>query len=253
MTPTAKKKKPPGKKKPQTRPAGSSWRTGTWIGLLVFVSTWMFVLGILVGRGTVPTRFEFNDSQKALHALAEKAAKKSEKPDPAQEMTGKMAPDPFDGLKKSGRGGSKKDDLFLNQPDRSKTDQSKTVARKPSQPPKEPEKKTTSKPESSSRPVQPQPTLPSTAPAPQPKRKTIVNTYRTLQAASMQDLAEAKRMVARLRQKGYKAYVASAAVSGKSVRHRVRIGPYKNETDANAALERLKKDGINGIMLKKQR
>ncbi len=66
----------------------------------------------------------------------------------------------------------------------------------------------------------------------------------------MQDLAEAKQMVTRLRQKGYKAYVASAAASGKDVRHRVRIGPYKNETDANAGLERLKKDGINGILLK---
>ena len=68
----------------------------------------------------------------------------------------------------------------------------------------------------------------------------------------MQDLAEAKQMVARLRQKGYKAYVASAAASGKDVRHRVRIGPYKNETDANAALKRLKKDGINGILLKQK-
>ena len=248
-----KKKKPPGKKKPQTGPAGSSWRTGTWVGLLVFVSAWMFVLGILVGRGTISTRFEFNDSQKALYALAEKAAKKAEKPDPAQEMTGKMAPDPFDGLKKSGPGGSKKDDLFLQQPDRSKTDRSKTVARKPSQQPKKPEKKTGSKPESSSRPVPPQSTPSTTAPAPPPKRKTIVNTSRTLQAASMQDLAEAKQMVTRLRQKGYKAYVASAAASGKDVRHRVRIGPYKNETDASAALERLKKDGINGIMLKKHR
>ena len=245
-----KKKKPPGKKKPQTRPSGSSWRTGTWIGLLVFVSAWMFVLGILVGRGTVSTQFEFKDSQKALYALAEKAAKKAEKPDPAQEMTGKMAPDPFDGLKTSGRGGSKKDDLFLKQIDRSKTDRTKTVARKPSQQPKKPEKKTASKSESSSRPVPPQSTPSSTAPAPPPKRKTIVNTSRTLQAASMQDLAEAKQMVTRLRQKGYKAYVASAAASGKDVRHRVRIGPYKNETDANAALERLKKDGINGILLK---
>jgi len=245
MTATAKKKKPPGKKKPPTRPAGSSWRTGTWIGLLVFVSAWMFVLGILVGRGTVSTRFEFNDSQKALYALAEKAAKKAEKPDPAQEMTGKMAPDPFDGLKTSDPGRSKKDDLFLKQPDRSKTDRSKTVARKPSRQAK--------KPESSSRPVPTQSTPSSTVPAPPPKRKTIVNTSRTLQTASMQDLAEAKQMVARLRQKGYQAYVASAAASGKDVRHRVRIGPYKNETDANAALERLKKDGINGIMLKKHR
>ncbi len=220
----------------------------------MFVSAWMFVLGILVGRGTVSTRFEFNDSQKALYALAEKTAKKAEKPDPAREMAEKSPPDPFDGLKTSGRSGSKKDDLFLKQPDQSKPDQSKpgrskTVARKPARQPKKPGKKTTPKPESSSPPVQPQSKPASTAPAPQPERKTIVNTYRTLQAASMQDLAEAKRMVARLRQKGYKAYVASAAASGKTVRHRVRIGPYKNKTDANAALARLKKDGINGIIL----
>ena len=205
----------------------------------------MFVLGILVGRGTISTQFEFNDSQEALYSQAEKAAKKAEKPVPTQEMTDKITPDPFDGLKKSGRDGSKKDDLYLNQ-----TDQSKTETQKPSQQTKKPEKKSTSKPKPSSRPIPPQSTPSSPAPAPQPKRETIAPTYRTLQAAAMQDLAGAKQMVARLRQKGYKAYVASAAVSGKSVQHRVRIGPYKNEADASAALDRLKKNGINAIMLK---
>jgi len=245
MTSTAEKKAPKRKKKPEARPTGSSWRTGTWIGLLIFISAWMFVLGILVGRGTISTQFEFNDSQKALYSLAEKAAKTAEKPIPTQEMTDNITPDPFDGLKKSGGDGSKKDDLYLNQ-----TDQSKTEPQKPSQQPKKPEKKSTSKPKPSSRPIPPQSTPLSPTPAPLPKREKIVPTYRTLQAAALQDLAGAKQMVARLRQKGYKAYVASAVVSGKGVQHRVRIGPYKNEADASAALDRLKKNGINAIMLK---
>jgi cell division septation protein DedD len=245
MTSTAEKKALKRKKKPEARPAGSFWRTGTWIGFLIFVSAWMFVLGILVGRGTISTQFEFNDSQKALYSLAEKAAKTAEKPVPTQEMTDNISADPFDGLKKSGGDGSKKDDLYLYQ-----TDQSKSDVQKPSQQPKKPKKKLKAKPKPSSRPIPPQSTPSSPEPVLLPKREKIASTYRTLQTAALQDLAGAKQMVARLQQEGYKAYVASAAVSGKGVQHRVRIGPYKNEADASAALDRLKKTGINAIMLK---
>jgi hypothetical protein len=47
-----------------------------WIGLTLFVCAWMFVLGILVGRETVPVRFDIQKLQNELAALKETVIKK---------------------------------------------------------------------------------------------------------------------------------------------------------------------------------
>lgn len=249
MTSTSEKKPSGGRKKNETKKAGSAWRTGTWIGLLVFISVWMFIFGILVGRGTVSTQIALDGSQKAIHALAAKAAQEAEKPGLDLELSDKSVLDPFDELKSSDAEGMQKDNLFLKKPDRPKP-----VAPKSSRKTKKPAKQTVPPKKAAARPAPRKPAPVASqkppAPKPKPKPKAIVNSSRTLQAASMQNLAAAKQMVAQLRQKGYKAYVASATIPGQGMRHRVRIGPFKNDSDAQAALKKLKKNGINGIMLK---
>ena len=45
--------------------------TAVWISIISFVSIWMFVLGIFVGRGTAPVKFDIEKLQKELVALKE--------------------------------------------------------------------------------------------------------------------------------------------------------------------------------------
>lgn len=244
MWPVLKKK---GKKrKTASKPAPTPWRPGTWVGLLVFVSVWMFIFGILVGRGTVTTEFEFDDSQKELYTMAEESAKEAERQDPTQNLGEEMASDPFVGLKDADPGEIKQVPRLVEK---------KIVTATKTPVPSVPSKKTkNSKASNSTSPPSPSSSSSVKAkppPAPIKPRKASEKNRRTLQTASMQNLGEAKRMVAQLRQKGYNAYVASAAVSGRGLRHRVRIGPYKNEKDANAALTRLKQAGVQAIILKK--
>ena len=40
-------------------------------GLLIFISAWMFVIGVLVGRGTAPVKFKTNNLPEELATLKE--------------------------------------------------------------------------------------------------------------------------------------------------------------------------------------
>lgn len=46
--------------------------------MIVFVAAWMFVLGIFVGRGTAPVKFDIENFQKELAALKEAVIKKGQ-------------------------------------------------------------------------------------------------------------------------------------------------------------------------------
>ena len=69
-----KKRKEPSGKKSLTKKS----RKGTilWICLTFFSCGWMFILGVLVGRGTAPVKFDIEKLQKELVALKEAVMKK---------------------------------------------------------------------------------------------------------------------------------------------------------------------------------
>ena len=60
------------KKKQKKKKVTSDSRLKGWAakyGLLIFVSAWMFILGILVGRGTAPVKFKTNNISEELLML----------------------------------------------------------------------------------------------------------------------------------------------------------------------------------------
>ena len=63
---------------PKQKPSKKQTRKGLvpWIGLTLFACAWMFVLGIFVGRETVPVRFDIEKLQNELAALKERVVKK---------------------------------------------------------------------------------------------------------------------------------------------------------------------------------
>ncbi len=51
----------------------------TWFCLIFFICAWMFVLGVLVGRGTAPVHFDISALQEELADLRRAVIKKDEK------------------------------------------------------------------------------------------------------------------------------------------------------------------------------
>ncbi len=241
MAMTAKGKKQPAKKKPGTKNS-SPWRTSTWIGLTIIISIWMFVFGILVGRGTVSSQFNFENTKKDLYAQAEEADRTSKKSSIIEKPVEKTIADPSQKSKKTDQRPSSAGTHFTQQSS-PKPLKKKRLAKLPQ---KNRQKKKAMPPKTIARKTPPPTHLPSA----KHTQKPNVHTYQTIQVSSMRNLADAKRMVARLRKKGYPAYLASAIVPGKGMTHRVRIGPYKNEEKVKDTLNQLKKQGIKGLILK---
>ena len=63
-----------------TKPAIHVTRRGllVWIGLVVFIAGWMFVLGILVGRGTAPVTLNAHKLETELAKLKARMVQKEE-------------------------------------------------------------------------------------------------------------------------------------------------------------------------------
>jgi len=84
------------------------------------------------------------------------------------------------------------------------------------------------------------------APAVNPPAKAAVDSaLYFVQAGSFQNAADAEKLKAKLALVGMEASVQKADIPGKGVFHRVRLGPYKGMTEANATIANLKQNGIS--------
>jgi purine-cytosine permease-like protein len=63
------KKKPADSHLKKQKPSLLSKKAVMWTTVGFLVSLWMFVLGLLVGRGTAPVRFDIHKLQKELAGL----------------------------------------------------------------------------------------------------------------------------------------------------------------------------------------
>ena len=93
---------------------------------------------------------------------------------------------------------------------------------------------------------------------PPPKRQIVskskaepaVKVY-TIQAASVRAAGDADKLVTKLKAQGFPAYRAIGKIPGKGIWYRVRVGEYKSRADARRMLEKLKKAGIQPIIVEK--
>ena len=228
--------------------------------LILFLCAWMFVLGVLVGRGTAPVKFD-------IAALGEKIGtpKKDDATLPKKMPTQKEAVSVKD-----------KTELdFYEALEENKPDTKVPLLKKPkAAEPKieKPVEKTDSqKPQKASPPKRaPAKTDPHAA-APQKikplataqKKKStkekisvVEKTHAagpiyTIQAASVRNAKDADQLVQKLKKSGYPAYRAIGKIPGKGIWFRVRIGNYKNKTEALSIMKKLKKDGHKPILVMK--
>jgi cell division septation protein DedD len=204
-------------------PRKGSW---AWPVLLLFASAWMFVLGVLVGRGTAPVRFDIEKMHKELGALREAVIKKEQ--------------DRY------------KIDLeaLVNQKDLGFYDALKSNREPPPIPdaPAEPRPR----PEPARAQVPPQaPVNPEPVKPPEKKTESPPAAF-TIQTAAFKDSKIAGRTVEGLKKKGYPAYVSPSEIPGKGVWYRVRVGGFSSREEAQNVLDRLKKEKLKPMVVRQQ-
>lgn len=200
-----------------------------WIGMIFFASAWMFVLGIFVGRGTAPVKFDIEKLQKELLALKKTVIDADKKQLKVYMETAKKKMDLgfYEALKMS-EGGDKPGKTPLKQ-----TSVRATKRRERSEISKG---KTDSAPREAGSETEAGPRA----------------TNLTIQVGSFKEMATADRVVAELRGTGYQAYRTIGKVAGKGVWYRVRVGYYADKADARDTIQRLKKDRYKPLLIKWQ-
>ncbi len=200
----------------------------SWIFLIIFVSAWMFVLGVLVGRDTVPVKFDIEKLQKELVALKEAVIKKEQK---------RFKID-SDGVR------NKTDFGFYEALKETKKDKNNGAGISKEQETKHLAKNETVK-------VKKRVISGKSKIINKDKQKNLTETDKklTIQVASLKDSKDADEMVARLKKKGYPAYRTSSNIPEKGIWHRVRIGYFKDKAEAGSTLNKLKKEKYGPILV----
>ena len=229
------KKKPKGKPSPKKKKFSLQLtRKGVllWAGLLTVVLAWMFVLGILVGRETVPLKFDIKQLEKKLAALKDADLRKELSRFKIDKRKDGEKPDFgfYEALKVE-----KEEDIRL--PEKRTEKRNSPLPEK-----KKPAKTRNLKPE------KPKKTAKNTVPVSRKAERSEKKL--TVQVASVKNVQDAGRLIVRLKKKGFPAYMSSATIQGKGTWYRVRIGAYETKAQADRMLSKLKKQKFNGIIIK---
>jgi len=195
----------------------------------------MFILGILVGRGTAPVRFDIEKLQNELAALKEAVVKKEMerfKID-SNSTNNKTEMNFYEELKVTGD----EDSLDIDTS----------------------EQKTETLPEnivSEAKKIGPSEEALSVKAHQESEPATIsktdkINKNLTIQVASFKDPSVADKMVAELKKKGYPAYRSIGKIPERGIWFRVRIGYFSSKSQADSMLKMLKKDRMKPILVRR--
>jgi cell division septation protein DedD len=233
-----------------------------WCLTILFLCAWMFILGILVGRGTAPVKFDIAALEKKLEA-----SKKGDGSDPGKAPAPKKPITLKDKTKLEFYEALKENKVDTNVPALQKQKAAERRIEKPAEKTvsKKVQKKTAANSAPQKSPSQKAvPEKPETALSPQKKKSTkekekaaaVARTNAkgpvyTIQAASVKDPKDADRLVQKLKKSGYPAYRVIGKVPGKGVWFRVRIGEYRSKSEALVMMNKLKKDGMKPILVMK--
>ncbi|MBW1892834.1 MAG: SPOR domain-containing protein [Deltaproteobacteria bacterium] len=196
-----------------------------WICAFMFLLVWIFILGVMVGRGTSPVRFDIDKLQKDFAELKAEVLKK--------EKT--ITKNRSDELLKKEDFAFHRELIAPDELPKSQAEKKAVVAKKKKPVVKTVKKRADKKP---SKPAQ--------------KKETVsVSGGYALQIASLKEVKHADALVKKLKNKGYSAYYIAVSLPGKGVWYRVRIGPLKSKTKALAVLKNIKKDHKGAMLVKR--
>ena len=214
--------------------------------LMFFVAAWMFILGVLVGRGTAPVTFDTQALQKELAALRdEKMAKDRETVERAIRGEDEKAPLEFyEKLKKDAPDTS----LPLAAVKRPAASDAAPAAHAQTPPHKARAVLMAKSPHVAVK----APAAAKPPPAAAEKRQAApADGNLTIQVAALKDPDAAERIVANLKQQGYPAYLSRVVVAGDGLWFRVRVGRYRDQDQAAADMARLTGERRHPILVKR--
>ncbi|MBL0699587.1 MAG: SPOR domain-containing protein [Desulfosarcina sp.] len=187
-----------------------------FFSILFFTSAWMFILGVLVGRGCAPLKVDIKSLQDRLAELSRKEQSYCKiDQDAASDKTSFGF---YEDLKKTET--KDKENKII-----SSLSSKKSLKKIYSVPEKNDNKKSDT--------IQ--------------KNRTQKN-Y-TIQVASLKDSKIADKLIANLQKRGYPAYKLKAVIPGKGTWFRIRIGSYEDKADAGTIINRLKKDKFKVMLV----
>jgi cell division septation protein DedD len=208
-----------------------------WLVAAFFVCAWMFAIGVLVGRGTSPLKFDIDELQKKLQIATQDMKKKEQRQTREKPDSGKDKPELgfYEELKKN-----REDAEISARPSPPPIEKKKDPpAQKPSYSKKFSMKRQTKTKKQGTEQVK----LPA-------KAEPVTKPY-TIQVAAFKAAGDANELVAKLKQKGFAAYAKFDKVPNKGIWYRVRVGEYNNKAEAGSTMAKLKKAGQEAILVKK--
>jgi len=219
-----------------------------WACFIFFVCAWMFFIGVLVGRGTAPIKFDIAGLQKKLEASREELKNKEQQRTQGKSgiVKDKTKLDFYEALRDN------REDTQIGKKKLSPSISKKVEPLPAKKPPLTIDGNAEKKIIENAEPPKTGSTKLSQKPPIASKSKTgpSVKTY-TIQAVSVKDARDADRLVAELKKKGFHAYRAIGKVPGQGIWYRVRIGDYKSRASARHTLNQLKKAGLKPIVVEK--
>jgi cell division septation protein DedD len=226
-----------------------------WIGLTLFACAWMFVLGIFVGRETVPVRFDIEKLQNELAALKERVIKKELNQyniDSNTDVT-KTKMKFYESLKKTGKEESLKNNVVKQQ--KKSLPEKAVSAQKTKTPTKTIDSAQKEKKSGLKKPAQSNPAAVASLADTHTKRSDQgpeqADKNFTIQVASLRDSRDADKLVNKLKKGGYPAYRSIGKIPGKGIWFRVRVGYFKSRTEADLTLKRLKNEKLKAVIVRR--
>ncbi len=209
-------------------------RAAGWLVIFCFVSAWIFLLGILVGRGTAPVQFDIDSLQKELSALRHAILEKERKliKTDMDYLSEKTDFDFHEALKKSN---PDTDLQVITEIPLAATE--KTL-------PADEEKKAPEKKQNV--PIIKKSAKSESTPKKQPEAP---GKMLSIQVASVRDPKIADQLVSALKKKGYPAYKTTGIISENNIWYRVRAGYFENRTAAQQMMNELKKEHKGAILV----
>jgi cell division septation protein DedD len=213
-----------------------------WLGVIFILCAWMFVVGIMVGRGTAPVKFKINGLQSKLKIPGQKGNpdQNGQDQDESGLVEDKTQFDFYEALPED------RQDFKMDKKKQAPIFSKKVGPAPAEKPPPTSGEKATPKIEPQKQ-TDPKTDFKKKKPAKQPvvtKNSTQAtgNIY-TIQVAAFKAKNEndANSLVAKLKSKGYDAYRKIIKIKDKGIWIRVRVGKYTTKAAASSTLNRLEK------------
>ena len=225
-----------------------------WIGVIFILCAWMFVVGVLVGRGTAPVGFKIDGLQSKLEITGQNLKSRPKGPAPGESdlAKDKSKLDFYEALPED------REDTKIDKK-KSSPVISKKVGPAPVKKPSEATGEKTTKKSASekengkkAKPAKKESTKKKTKQSIASKSQAIPSAKGyTVQVAAFKNENDANRQVKKLKNNGYDAYRTLTKIEGKGIWFRVRVGKYQSRAEARQMQQKLKKAGMKPIIVEK--